>query len=421
MGEFLLQEGIEVSVPDKIAIVREQMRRARAESLPDKFSRPSEWLDKSVPHPEYEAEGLRLLGENKMAVLMVAGGLSTRLGPPGLRGNLSIGPVTDRTLFRLQGEKIAALKERYAPELLWLVLTSPQVHEDTVTTFEREAFFGVPEQSVCFFQQQSFPVLDANGDPVTLPDGSYLEVPGGHGGMFGALRASGLLARLHDTGIEHLLYFQYPNVLEQIFDPVMLGYHHLRNHDATVKAIMQYTPNETLGKCAVVNDRVVILEYHFLEGLDSQDPLWHQFPASAGTLIWRVAFLKRSADMGIELPFHVLPHRLSPESPAIGFKIEQFVFDLMPHTRQNGIVVAQRAEAFAPLKTKEGPYSLETCRAALARLYYQWLIEAGATPSEDIQGECVVEISPRFALNAAELKSRISDGLVFESRMVLRP
>src|SRR5947209_15238040 len=111
---------------DKVEFVREQLWKPENFSLPQGFSEPAQWLDGSRPNPELEAEGLHLLRENKVAVLMVAGGLSTRMGIEEHRGNLPIGPVTNRTIFQLQGEKVAAMRKRYAPQLLWLVLTSPE-------------------------------------------------------------------------------------------------------------------------------------------------------------------------------------------------------------------------------------------------------------------------------------------------------
>lgn len=403
---------------DKVEFVREQIWKPEVFSLAHDFSQPPGWVDGSQLNPELEAEGLYLLRENKVAVLMVAGGLSTRMEIQEHRGNLPIGPVTNRTIFQLQGEKVAAMRERYAPQLLWLVLTSPEIHEIVVASFKRAAYFGFPPDSVYFFQQKSFPVLDSEGNPVVLPDGRYLEAPCGHGGVFEALQNSGLLARLHDVGIEHLFCFQYPNVLEQIFDPVMLGYHHTRNFGVTVKAVTNYSVDEPLGRCVAIDGCVQIIEYHYLTESRFLSAFWHKVPGSIGTYLWRISFLMRCVEREVSLPFHVLPHRPPMQFPKPLIKIEQFAFDLMPYSPNNGVVVVAREEEYAPVKKKEGLYSLETARAALARLYYHWLVRAGATPSTNDR-ECLVEISPRFALSYKELQPKVSSGLLIQPGMVL--
>lgn len=405
-------------IQDKVEFVREQICKRESFSLPQDVSEPPEWLDGSRPNPELEAEGLRLLRENKVAVLMVAGGLSTRMAIKEHRGNLPVGPVTGRTIFQLQGEKVAAMRERYSPRLLWLVLTSPEVHEIVVASFKRAAYFGFPPENVYFFQQKSFPVLDSEGNPVVLHDGRYLEAPCGHGGVFEALQNSGLLVHLHDEAIEHLFFFQYPNVLEHVFDPVMLGYHHIRDFDVTVKAVTNYSPDEPLGRCVTIDKCVKIIEYHYLKEGSLLGSFWHKTPASIGTYMWRISFLMRCVEMRASLPFHVLPHRSSIQFPKPLLKLEQFAFDLMSYSPNNGVVVVARDEEYAPVKEKKGRYSLEAGRAALARLYSNWLVKAGATlPVGD--RECIVEISPRFALNYKELKSKISSGLLIQPGMVL--
>ena len=362
--------------------------------------------------------GRGLLKEGKVAALMVAGGLSSRMKTKVLRGNLPIGPVTERSIFRLQAEKIAAIQKRSAPGMQWFVLTSPEVHSTTVYTFESNGFFGVPREDLRFFQQATLPVLDMRGRPVDLGDGIYLENPTGHGGVLDALKETSLLQDLVLRGIDYLFYFQYPNVLEQICDPVMLGYHHENGFDVTTKAIMEYDPEEKMGRCTEKNGLLHIIEYHFLKDLSS-DSWFHTVPASIGTHVWSISFVERCIKDGIQLPYHkVVYHDASVDLGPLQ-KVEQFVFDLLAYTRKCGLLVVDRNREYAPVKTPKGLDSLESARKTLSELYISWLEEAGATRADSENVSCRIEISPLFAIGPDELKRKLSPGFTFGDGLVL--
>jgi UDP-N-acetylglucosamine/UDP-N-acetylgalactosamine diphosphorylase len=402
-------------VQDRVEFVREQVRNAVAKNLPEQVLAPKVWLDGSQLNPAYEEIGRKLLNKNKVAVLMLAGGLSTRLGLNVLRGNLPVGPVTKRSIFRLQGEKIAAIRERYAPDLLWFVMTSPDVHQATIDSFEDEGYFGVPSDSVYFFPQTSFPVVDEEGQPVLLPDGRYMEAPSGHGDLLKALECSGLLERLQGEGIDYLFHFQYPNVLENVCDPVMIGYHHVGKFGVTVKAITNYSSEEPVGRCVEVEGKLQIIEYHFCE--DSISSLvWDTAPASTGTFVWSISFLSQCVEKCINPPFYVLPCNLPANSNKPLYKIEQLVFDLLPYSSKSGLMVVRRNEEYAPIKTMSGIYSINSGKEALIRLYRGWLEKAGVVAEEK---DYVVEISPKYALNYQELELKIYPGFHIYNNMVL--
>ncbi len=381
------------------------------------LSLPDSWLDGDIPHPELELNGLRRLKEGRVGVLMLAGGLSTRMNTSAIRGDLPVGAVTGRSLFQLQGERISALRERFAPALIWLVMTSPSVHEATLQSFHRHNTFGFPAQDLFFFQQPSFPVLDENGKPVIMPDGRRLESPGGNGGMLRALGESGLLELLERRGVTELFYFQYPNVLENICDPVMIGYHHDQRHEVTIKAVRDSAPDEPMGKCVKAGEDLQIVEYHDIEA-GANDSVWNNAPACMGTYLWSLAFIKRCLEKNIVLPSHTLRLDL-PEKPGLLlYKQEQFSSDLASLATAKGLVIVDRAAEYAPVKTPAGIYSLDSARAALSNRDLGWLLRAGAKPAKG-NNTPRVEISPHFALNLRELKEKVMPGFQIEDGLVL--
>src|SRR5262249_61343736 len=143
---------------------------------------------------------------------MVAGGKGTRLGFEKPKGLFPIGPVTQRTLFQIHFEKIAARRARHRAPLTFLILTSSATHaEPEAFLNERQVnFFGLDD--VMLFSQGELPVVDrATGAPLTDTAGQLVTSPNGHGGVFAALVASGQLDRLAKRGVEYLYYFQVDN------------------------------------------------------------------------------------------------------------------------------------------------------------------------------------------------------------------
>ena len=94
----------------------------------------------AIPVPQSEAErqqhreaahvGVELLRQGKVAVLVVAGGLGTRLGSDEPKGTLAIGPVSGRSLFQFHSEKVVRLGSRYGRPLHFLLMTSESNHRD---------------------------------------------------------------------------------------------------------------------------------------------------------------------------------------------------------------------------------------------------------------------------------------------------
>jgi len=404
---------------DKFNLVRRvlggQERRAELSHLRP----PSTYFDNRTDCTgDLAQSGLRLLKEGKVAVLMVAGGLSSRMKTRVLRGDLPIGPVTDRSIFRLQGEKIGAIQKRFAPAMQWLVLTSPGIHSATLRSFKSNGFFGVPSDGIRFFQQATLPVLDMDGRPIDLGDGRFLENPTGHGGMLEALKETSLLQELIRRGVDYLFYFQYPNVLEQVCDPVMLGYHHENGFDATTKAITEYDPEEKMGRCTEKNGSLHILEYHFLKEV-SMNSWLHTTPASIGTHVWSVSFLERCIRNGIQLPYHRIVYHDPFVDPYPLQKVEQFIFDLLEYTTKCGLVLVGKNREYAPVKTPKGRDSLESAQKALSQLYISWLKEAGARQRDPDCCLCKVEISPLLALSSDDLKGRLPPGFTFHDGLLL--
>src|SRR5690242_1373206 len=96
-----------------------------------------------APSPEAVAEGEDALSRGAVAVVIVAGGQGTRLGFDGPKGCYPIGPVTQRSLFQVHAEKVAAVAGRTGADIPLYVMTGRHNHAETERFLAANGHFGL--------------------------------------------------------------------------------------------------------------------------------------------------------------------------------------------------------------------------------------------------------------------------------------
>ncbi len=370
--------------------------------------------------------GGEALSAGEVAVLVVAGGQGSRLGFDHPKGVFPIGPVSRRTLFQIHAEKVLALRRRHGASVPFLVMTSPATHLETVAFFDEQHHFGLPKEEVFFFEQGTMPALDLQAGRLLMETpGSLFLSPNGHGGTLTALADSGLLDRLRDRGVKHVFYFQVDNPLVKVAEPLFLGLHIDGRSEASSKVIAKEGPKDKLGVFVTVDGRCTIIEYSDLpdDMADERDEsgnlrLWAGSPAIH---VFDVAFLARVTQGAGRIPFHVarkkVPHvdesgrEVKPEKEN-ALKFERFIFDALPLAERFVLLEGKRSEEFAPLKNAEGADSPEAVRQSMSDLAAEWLARAGVEVPRRPDGKAAVmiEVSPLYALDAAELAAKVKPG-----------
>jgi UDP-N-acetylglucosamine/UDP-N-acetylgalactosamine diphosphorylase len=386
------------------AFVAARARAARPERLeaPDVLRLPERGGDAGA-RERARARGEALLAEGSVGVLVVAGGQGTRLGFPGPKGAFPLGPVSGRTLFGQQAQKLHAARRRSGRALPWLVMTSDATDAATRALFESEGWFGLPPEDVRFFAQGVLPNVGLDGLILLEAPGRIATSPDGHGGVLPALAASGTLDWLEARGVRRLSYSQVDNPLAPLADPVFLGLHELAGAEMSAKVLAKRTPEERAGTVGCRGGRVHVLEYTEVDpwhrdqrGPDGELVYW---AGSIALHVLNVDFARRvAADAERLLPCHASPkviptvdpagRPLVPDAPN-GYKLERFVFDALPQARRVALLEVRRTEEYSPIKNRTGGESPRTAREDLVACYHRWLAEAGV---QGVPGDAWIEL-----------------------------
>lgn len=347
--------------------------------------------------------GNQALAEGRVAALVVAGGQATRLGFDGPKGAYPIGPVSERTLFEQQAQKIRGLRRRYAHPLPWYIMTSAATDVATRALFADNEAFGLPTEDVFFFQQGMVQSLDFDGRMMLERPNRIFENPNGHGGSLTALLSSGALDDMERRGVDTVFYYQVDNPLIRIADPSYLGFHLEAEAEMSCKVIRKRDPMEKVGVVARIDGKVGVVEYteiddehRFATDEDGELVFW---AGNAAIHIFSTAFIRQVAMSADELlPYHTSAKRipaldddgqLTQPSEPNGHKLERFVFDALGAARSVCLVEGDRALEYSPIKNTEGTDSPTSARRDLIAAYRSWLDAAGIEMPE---GDGAIEI-----------------------------
>lgn len=403
--------------------------RAKVAHLPEQLVRLPQNEAEFAERDSAKQVGLELLKSGKVGAILVAGGQGARLGFDHPKGMFPIGPVSQRTLFQVLGEQLLARSQQAGVAIPYFVMTSEDTHLRTTIYFRDNDYFGLGKENVLFFQQASLPAIDDSSSAILLSEkGKISTSPDGHGGMLRALQRHGMLEVMKERGIEHLFYHQIDNPTAIVCDPVLLGLHEKYDSDFTAKVVAKATPQEKMGVFVTIDGKTEVIEYSELsrsdahrKDTDGNDVFW---AGNTAIHVFRRAFLEKLLTKEYSLPFHVTHKEIvridaegflvKPESPN-GNKFEQFIFDVLPHTNVALIVESDKNREFNPVKNAKGNNCPETSRAAMLRIAREWIHSAGGTVEEGVK----IEISPLYALDEIDLKSKQIEGQTFSEDKIL--
>ena len=321
----------------------------------------------------FREEGLAAIRAGKVAAVLLAGGMGTRLGSPDPKGMYDIGISRHVYIFQRLIENMLDVVREAGCFFHLYVMTSEKNDAKTRAFFKEHDYFGYDPSFVAFFCQDNAPTVDFNGKVLMESKGRIATSPNGNGGWMKSLERAGLLQEMHREGVEWLNTFSVDNVLQKICDPVFVGATILSGRDSGSKVVRKANPEEAIGVICSEDGRTAVVEYSELSEEmryakdDSGDYAYYY------GVILNYLFSLPAAEkvMNDEMTNHIARKKIAcideegnavkPETPN-GCKFELFIFDLLKG--MNGCLPFEvvRSREFAPVKNKEGADSVQTAR-----------------------------------------------------------
>lgn len=337
-----------------------------------------ELADIEAKKSEYEECGIKALREGKVAAVLLAGGMGTRLGSNDPKGMYNIGLTHDLFIFECLINNMLDVVKRVGTYFHLFVMTSDLNNDATVKFFEEKNYFGYPKEYVSFFKQEMAPCCDYNGKVFLERKDKVAVSPNGNGGWFQSMMKSGILDKAKKAGVEWFNAFAVDNVCQRICDPAFIGATIMENRTVGAKVVRKADPYEKVGAICLENGRPSIVEYYELTDemaneTDERGERVYNFGVILNYL-FNLSDLERIVNE--ELPCHVVEKKIpyldesgveiKPESPN-GCKFEQLILDMIYLSESCLPFEVVREKEFAPIKNKTGVDSVESARELLAK------------------------------------------------------
>ncbi len=325
---------------------------------------------------ELHAIGIDAIKAGKVAAVLLAGGMGTRLGSNAPKGTYNIGITKDVYIFERLICNLMEVVDEAETYVHLFIMTSDKNNDATIEFFEKHKYFGYSREYVHFFKQEMAPASDYNGKIYMESKHRMATSPNGNGGWFGSMAKYGMLNIVKENGIEYLNVFAVDNVLQRILSPEFVGAVYEGKYAVGSKVVKKAAPDEKVGVICLEDGKPSIVEYYelvdeMLTEKDENGNLVYNFGVILNYL-FRVNDLEKIMEKS--MPLHIVKKKIpymdengnniAPEEPN-GYKFETLILDMIK-LMENGIPFeVERDKEFAPIKNKTGIDSVESARALL--------------------------------------------------------
>lgn len=326
----------------------------------------------ALKEQEYKEKGLEAIKAGKVAALLLAGGMGTRLGSDDPKGMYNVGITKDLYIFECLIRNIQDVSD----DITLFIMTSDKNDVKTRAFFEEKNYFGYKKENVFFFKQAMAAATDFNGKVLLEEKGRIATSPNGNGGFYESLCKAGLHSVLEERGIEWLNIFAVDNVLQRICDPKFIGAVLTEGFSSGAKVIKKAEPHEKVGAMCLEDGHPSIVEYYDLteEMAQAKDEAGEYLYYYGVILNYLFSVKELDRIKSEALPLHVVDKKVpyidekgefvSPTEPN-GHKFENLILDMVRMMTDCLPYEVIRNYEFAPIKNKTGVDSVESARALL--------------------------------------------------------
>ena len=321
----------------------------------------------------YTQIGEAVIKNNQVAIATMAGGQGTRLGYKGPKGTymLNLKPIK-KSLFQILAENIIETNNKYNVVIPWYIMTSEENHNQTISFFAINNFFGYPKEKIKFFKQNKLPLINTEGKLILQEPYLIKEASNGNGNVFKSMENANIMEDIHNLGIKWICFGGIDNVLLKNVDPLFLGLTIGNNMQIGSKSIFKKEPLEKTAVYCKKNGKPSILDYDDIT-----------LELSESKIVGTDTYLYREANMlshimsldaiekvkDVELKYHRAYKKNAfvnfegvkqvPDKPNT-FKFENFIFDAFSYFNDMLLLRVDENEEFAPIKDFTGIYNPDT-------------------------------------------------------------
>lgn len=325
---------------------------------------------------EFYAIGRDAIKQGKVAAVLLAGGMGTRLGSDDPKGMYNIGETKDVYIFERLLSNLMDVVNATETKIHLFIMTSDKNNDTTVNFFKEKNYFGYDKDYITFFIQDMAPATDYDGNILLEAKNKMSTSPNGNGGWFSSMNKSGALDIIKEKGIQWLNVFAVDNVLQRIADPVFIGATIAKNCSVGSKVVRKATIDEKVGVMCLEDGKPSIVEYYELT-----DELMHakdengDYAYNYGVILNYLFDVNGLFEiMEKSMPLHIVEKKIpyideaanliKPESPN-GYKFETLILDMI-HLMDSCLPFeVERNKEFAPIKNKTGVDSVDSAKALL--------------------------------------------------------
>lgn len=299
------------------------------------------YLNAEESSKELEMEGEKLLQKGMGAVLLFAGGMSSRAQSKLPKAIIPL--PNGETLLSLFCKKLNKYQEKYHHHFPFLLMVSDTTHKEIFAYLKKHHFFSLPEESVEIFLQGNYPFKDTDGNWL-LQKGKIIELPSGNGDVFSAISHTKFFEKKIYRSYRYLHMANVDNLLADPLSPSLMGYAERKKADITFQVFSRKKMDKGVGVVVGKEPDIRIEEYCERE---EQPSLGY---GNIGHYCFSIASLEKVLHNEKALPFHWVEKEWKGIK---GYKAEKFIFDIFEHFEKIYPLSFDKEKNFYPLKRRE--------------------------------------------------------------------
>lgn len=332
---------------------------------------------------KYIEEGKQSLNRGEVGVVILGGGMASRLKWDHPKGTFPVSRVKKKSIFQLFCEKVFSAQKKFGARFFLSIMTSSKTHEETVSFFRDNNYFGLDSSQVDFFQQCDLPFLDEKGDFVLEKHGKIVTGPDGNGDVFEIFKKRGVFEKFKKNGVKYVSVIPVDNPIADPFDEVFIGFHKKNRSEVSLIVLEKDQSSEKMGVVAKSNGKIKIIEYIQLSDEEKKE---YKYLNTALFLV-SMDFISKN---NFILPFHfvkkavkITDHQKTIEKDL--WKAEKFIFDVLDYCeisplsglKQNfnlaedlssfgmNVICFDKHRCYGPLKNSSGKDSISDVQEAI--------------------------------------------------------